>query len=81
MEEYRKVKKAQLMKEYERNGVKTIAAQERDAYADPEYDKHLHALKQSVEDDEKARWLMIAAQAKVEAWRSQSANLRHGTNV
>jgi hypothetical protein len=72
MEEYRKVVKAQLMRE--REGAAVI--QERDAYADPRYSQHLEALKEAIEKDEYNRWMMTAAEAKVEAWRTQQANLR-----
>jgi hypothetical protein len=72
MTELRKTVKAQLMKQFELQGHKTTAAQEREAYADPKYVQHLTALQAAVEQREKARWLMIAAQARVEA---EKANL------
>ena len=75
MEEYRKSLKAKLMKEHAFTH-KSAAAQEREAYADPKYIEHLEALKQAVEEEEKARWMMKAADAKIEAWRSFSANNR-----
>jgi 16S rRNA G966 N2-methylase RsmD len=67
MTELRKTVKAQLMKDFELQGHKTTAAQEREAYADPKYVQHLLALQQAVEQREKARWLMVAAQARIEA--------------
>jgi hypothetical protein len=69
IEHYRKSLKAILMK---RTRETTIGGQEREAYADPKYVQHLTALQAAVEQREKARWLMIAAQARVEA---EKANL------
>jgi hypothetical protein len=65
--EYRKTLKATLMKEYELAGCKTAAAQEVQAYADPRYVEHLQALKEATEARERARWMLIAAQARVDA--------------
>ena len=73
LEEFRKSKKAILMQS---SGAKTSAAQEVDAYANPEYLELLIALKEAVIEEESLRWLLIAAQAKVECWRSLSANAR-----
>lgn len=73
MEEFRKSKKAMLMK---RHGEIPVNAQEREAYADPEYVQHLEALKQAVYEDERHRFLLEAASAKIDAWRSQQANIR-----
>lgn len=73
VEEYRKTVKAQLMKEHANE---PLGAQERDAYADPRYIQHLEAIKEAVEADEYNRWMMAAAEAKIEAWRSQQANQR-----
>ena len=73
IEEFRKSKKALLMKSC---GQSAIAAQERDAYADPEYLALLDGLKAAVEIEEKLRWDLIAAQARVEIWRTESANNR-----
>jgi len=67
MTEMRKTIKAELMKEYELDGHKTSAAQEVQAYSDPRYRGHLMALKEAVEQRERTRWMMIAAQARIEA--------------
>ena len=53
-----------------------IGAQEREAYAHPEYTQLLEGLRDAVEQEEKLRWDLIAAQARVEIWRTQQANLR-----
>jgi len=73
VEEYRKVIKAQIMKEH---GDKSAVIQEREAYADPRYVAHLEAIKQAVLEDEGHRFLRAAADAKIGAWQTQSANGR-----
>lgn len=73
MEEFRKSLKALIMSEHKDLPVN---AQEREAYADKRYQKHLKAMKTAIELDEKNRFLRVAAQAKIEAWRSSSANER-----
>ena len=73
IEEYRKSLKAILMK---RSLESAIGAQEREAYAHQEYIELLEGLRDAVEVEEKLRWDMIAAQARVEVWRSQEASNR-----
>jgi hypothetical protein len=73
LEEYRKSLKAILMKRSVENA---IGAQERDAYAHEEYLALLQGLKAAVEVEEELRWALIAAQARVEIWRSQEATNR-----
>ena len=73
MEEYRKSLKAVLMK---RSLEDTIGAQEREAYAHDEYKQLLQGLREAIEIEEKLRWDLIAAQARVEVWRTEQANLR-----
>jgi hypothetical protein len=73
VEEYRKSLKAILMKEHDgESGI----MQERNAYSDVRYIGHLSAIRDAVYADEKHRFLRGAAEAKIEAWRSQSANYR-----
>lgn len=73
LEEFRKSKKAILMQQH---SDKPIGAQEREAYAHPEYIGLLAALRVAVETEETARWRLVAAQARVEVWRSQEASAR-----
>ena len=73
LEEYRKSLKAILMKRSLEN---TANAQEREAYSDPEYTQHLKALQAAVETEEEIKWGLIAAQARIEVFRTQSANDR-----
>lgn len=78
LEEYRKSLKAVLMK---KSGESAIGAQERDAYAHPDYVELLNGLREAVEIEEKLRWDLIAAQARVEVWRSQEATNRMETKL
>ena len=73
LEEYRKSKKAILMQNH---STESIGAQEREAYAHPEYIGLLGALRTAVEAEETLRWKLIAAQARVEVWRSTEASAR-----
>ncbi len=73
LEEYRKSLKAILMKRSMEN---TVTAQEREAYADDEYVALLKGLQEAVEVEEKLRWDLIGAQARVEIWRTEQANNR-----
>lgn len=73
LEEFRKSKKAMLMKQ---SSESSAVAQERDAYAHPEYLGLLDGLRQAVEIEEKLRWDLIAAQARVEVWRTEQATAR-----
>ena len=73
IEEYRKSMKAILMK---RSLESAIGAQEREAYAHQEYVELLEALRDATEIEEKLRWDMVAAQARIEIWRSQEASNR-----
>ena len=73
IEEYRKSLKAILMKQ---SGQSVIAAQEREAYAHEDYAALLAGLREAVETEEKLRWDLIAAQARIEVWRSQEATNR-----
>ncbi len=73
VEEFRKVMKAQIMKEHDE---KPLGAQEREAYADERYIAHLDAIRDAVAADERHRFLREAASAKINAWQTQSANER-----
>jgi hypothetical protein len=58
------------------HGEKPIGAQEREAYAHPEYIGLLAALQVAVEAEETLRWMLVAAQTRVEVWRSTEASNR-----
>ena len=73
VDEFRKTIKAQIMKEHTSL---PLGAQEREAYADARYVKHLEAIRDAVFADEKHQFLQAAASARIEAWRTQSSNER-----
>jgi len=53
-----------------------IGAQERDAYAHPEYVQLLDGLKEAVLIEERLKWDITAATLRVEIWRTEQANNR-----
>jgi hypothetical protein len=73
IEEYRKSLKSILMK---RSMETAIGAQERDAYAHPEYVQLLDGLKEAVLIEERLNWDITAATLRVEIWRTEQANNR-----
>jgi hypothetical protein len=73
LEEYRKSIKAQLMS---RAGTEVLGKQETYAYAHEDYIQILEGIKQAVEKEEKYRWLMTAAQARIEVWRTEQYSAR-----
>lgn len=77
LEEFRKSQKAMLMKKAVATGAaKTSAAAEVEAYADPTYIEILKGLQAAVEKEEELRWGLISAQARIEVYRTESANNR-----
>ena len=75
MDDYTKIVKAKIMRE---NATLSLGAQEAIAYSDPRYSAHLDAKKIADEEYERLRWLMDAASAKIDVWRTQSSNNRKG---
>jgi hypothetical protein len=73
LEEFRKSKKAILFSQAIGN---TVADRENQAYAHPEYQELLKGLQAAVERAEELRWKLIAAQARIDCWRSQEASNR-----
>jgi len=73
IEEYRKSLKSILMK---RSMETAIGAQEREAYAHPEYVQLLEGLKEAVLIEERYKWNITAATLRVEIWRTEQANNR-----
>ena len=73
LEEFRKSQKAMLSAQ---SGLRTASEREDYAYSHPDYLAVLDGLKAAVEAEETMRWQMVAAQAKIEIWRTESANHR-----
>lgn len=69
LEEYRKSLKAELMSQ---NMDMPVNAQEREAYKNVEYITHLESMKESIYQDEKIRFLIDAAKAKISAWQTMA---------
>jgi len=76
LEEYRKSQKAMLMKAAMTAGIKTVAAAEIEAYADPAYVEILKGIEAATEQEETLRWGLVAAQARIDVWRSTEASNR-----
>ena len=74
LEQYRKTKKAICFQSSLRS---TMAEKEADAYAHPDYIAVLDGLKEAVEEAERLRWMLVAAQARIDVWRSQEASNRN----
>ena len=73
LEQFRKSKKALLINEAPSG---TIQSKESYAYAHDEYLTLLEDLRTAVEQEENEKWLMVAAQLKVEVYRTHQANNR-----
>ena len=76
LDEFKRSKRALLMQEAELHGYDTSASQERQAYSHPEYIQLLVGLKEAIFTEEKLRWQMLAAQIKIDLYRTESANNR-----
>jgi hypothetical protein len=73
LEEFGKSRKAQLASQA---GTEVLGKQETYAYAHPEYIEILEGIRQAVEKEERFRWLMTAAQARIEVWRTEQYSAR-----
>jgi hypothetical protein len=73
LEEFRKSKKAML---YGSAMGKTVTDRENQAYSHPEYLELLEGLKAAVEEAERLRWMLVAAQARIDVFRTQEASNR-----
>ena len=73
LEQFVKSRKAQLQSQA---GTEVIGKQESFAYAHPDYIAILEGIRQAVEIEEKYRWLMTAAQARIECWRTEQYSAR-----
>lgn len=76
LEDFKKSKIALLMKEAEKQGFATAAAQEREARAHPEYLQILEGLRVANEEAEKLRWELRLAEMGSEVWRTLESSRR-----
>ena len=81
LSEFRKSKKALLMKEAMQNRIDAANAQEREAYSHPEYIKLLEALAEAIEEEEKLSWMLEAAKIKADIYKTESFNNRRQERV
>lgn len=81
LEEFRKTKKALLMKDAMARGIDSAVAQEREAYAHMEYIDLLKGLMVAIEQEETLKWKLTAAQMKADIWRSEQASERLGVKT
>lgn len=68
--------KTVLAQEQAKVNASSMAAAEMQARASSPYVAALEAYKQAIFEDERRRFLRSAAETRVEAWRTQSSNLR-----
>jgi len=76
LDEFRKSKKALLMKNALEMGYEAANAQEREAYADPAYLQLLKGLAAAIEKEETLRWEIEAARLDIDIWRTREATNR-----
>ncbi len=76
LEEFRRTKKALLMKDALRRGMEAANAQEREALADPEYHQVLEGLSAATEIEEKFKWELESHRLDIEIWRTRQATER-----
>jgi hypothetical protein len=76
LEEYKRTKRALLMKDALRLGIESAAAQEREAYADPAYHQLLKGLAVAIEAEETLKWEMESARLDIEIFRTREATNR-----
>jgi len=74
--EFRKILKAELMKKAEVNGVTAIAAQEREAYSQPEYKTNIEGLRVATEKRCLAQWKLKIAEMGCSIYQTQEATKR-----
>ena len=76
VEEFKSSLLARLMQASQMNGVSSAAGQERDSKSSVEYTDHLKAISEAVQAEESLKCMLIAAQAKIEVWRTIKASER-----
>jgi len=61
---------------FQRSLKNTMAEKESDSYTTEEYTQCVEGLREAVEEAERLRWMLVAAQARVDCWRSLEASNR-----
>ena len=76
LENFLRTKKSLLMKDAMAKGIESGVAQEREAYAHMEYADLLKGLMVAIEREESLKWMLTAAQMKIEIYRTEEASNR-----
>ena len=76
LKEFRKSKKAMLINEAEKKGVKGQQARESYAYAHGDYITLLDGLRVAIERECELRHLIKASELRIEVWRSQQSRAK-----
>ena len=61
---------------FQRSLKNTMAEKEADSYTTIDYATCVEGLREAVEEAERLRWMLVAAQARVDCWRSMEASNR-----
>ena len=72
-ENYLKVVKSQQMNNSESS---SLGQREADAYSSPQYIQAILANKQAIEEEAHLKWMLTAAQARIEVWKTQEYSKR-----
>ena len=81
LREFRKSKKAMLINEAEKKGVKGAQARESYAYAHDDYIALLDGLRVAIERECELRHLIKASELRIEVWRSQNSRQKAEMNA
>ena len=76
IEEFKKSKKAMLMRDALLNGIEAANHQEREAYSNPEYVQLIKGLASAIEVEETLRWELESHRLDIEIWRSRESTAR-----
>jgi hypothetical protein len=75
LDHYRKIKRSELF--LKASG--TVAEREAIAETSPEYKELIDGIAASEEEENRLKWMLLAAQEKLNVWRTMSANERGAT--
>lgn len=81
LDEFRKSKKALLMRAAEKNGYTSAAMQEREAYANDEYVQLIEARNIANEQALALKWKLESLRIRFEYWRTRQATKRAEMNL
>jgi len=76
LDHYRKIKKAELMKDAELHGVMSAVKQEREALLNSEYKILIDGLVTATKEKNRLGWFLEKERWKFEQWRTLEANQR-----